>query len=83
MDKQAIDKILDALKNGRYHAPKEITEKIGIKEPKVRLIIAFLEEFQFIDADKDGNIKLNALTKQFLHKLDETDPTSSYEEITA
>ncbi|HVP26266.1 MAG TPA: hypothetical protein VMT26_01195 [Candidatus Bathyarchaeia archaeon] len=83
MDKQATDRILDALKNGRYHTPKEITEKAAMEERKVRLIIAFLEKFQFIDIDKNGNIKLSNLTKQFLQKLNETDPTSSYEEITA
>lgn len=83
MDKQATDRILETLKNGRYHTLKEITEKTAMEERKVRLIIAFLEKFQFINVDKNENIKLSTLTKQFLHKLNETDPTSSYEEITA
>jgi DNA-binding IclR family transcriptional regulator len=75
MDEQDIDKILDALKNGRSHALKELTQETGIKEPKTRLIIAFLEKFQFVEVGKDGNIKLNRLTKQFLDKLDKTDPS--------
>lgn len=83
MDKQAIDIILDTLKNGKQHTLEEITKKTGIKEPKIRLIIAFLQKFQFIEIDKSGNIKLSILTKQFLDKLDKTDPTAFYEEITA
>jgi Ca2+-binding EF-hand superfamily protein len=83
MDAQAIDKILDTIKTRRFTTLKEITRQTGIKEPRIRLIIAFLEKFQFIDVDKDGNIKLNALIKQFLAKLEKTDPKSSYEEITA
>lgn len=83
MNKQAIDKILDILKNGKQHTLEEITEKTGIKEPKVRIITAFLQKFQFIKVNKNGNIKLRALIKQFLDKLDKTDPKPSYEEITA
>ena len=83
MDKPAIDQILITLKDGKQHTPSEIAQKTGIKEPKIRLAIAFLQEFQFIEADKNGNIKLNHLTREFLNKLDKTDPDSSYEEITA
>jgi DNA-binding IclR family transcriptional regulator len=84
MDKPAIDKILDALKDGEYHTLKEITQKTGIKQPKTRLVIAFLQKYQFIELNKNGKIKLNVLIKQFLDKLDETDdPAPFYEEITA
>jgi hypothetical protein len=83
MSRQAIDKILDALKNGKHHTIEDITEKTGIKGPKIGIIIAFLEEFQFIKVDKDQKITLNALTKQFLDRLDKTDPAPFYEKITA
>jgi hypothetical protein len=83
MDTQTIDKILYTLKDGKQHTLEEITQKTGTKEPKAKLVIAFLQKFQFIEVNKNGSIKLNPLTKEFLDKLDKTDPNSFYEEITA
>jgi DNA-binding IclR family transcriptional regulator len=84
MDKQTIDKILDALKNGNQHTLLEITEKTNIQEPKAKLIVSFLQKFQFVQVDKrNGKIRLSSLTRQFLEKLDKHDPTAFYEEITA
>jgi hypothetical protein len=83
MDKQATDKILNTLKNGEYHTLQEITQKTASKEPNARLIIEFLQKFQFIQIDKNQKIKLSTLTKQFLDKLDEAGSAPFYEEITA
>jgi DNA-binding IclR family transcriptional regulator len=83
MDTPAIDKILDTLRDGKQHTLEEIMQKTGIKEPQIRLITAFLQEYQFIEVNKDGTIKLNPQTKEFRDKLNKTDPDTFYEEITA
>jgi len=83
MDRQVIDKILDALKDGKSHTLDEVREKAGVKEPKTELIITFLEKYQFVEMNKRGNVRLTTPTKQFLDELDRTDPPAFYEEITA
>jgi hypothetical protein len=83
MDKPATDKILDTLKNGEYHTLEEITQKTAAKTHKARLVIEFLQKFQFIEINKNEKIKLTTLTKQFLDNLDEAGSAPFYEEITA
>jgi DNA polymerase III delta subunit len=84
MDRQAIDKLLDALMDGKWHTAREIIDKTRIEEHKLKLITSFLREFQFIQEDKKTErIKLKTSTKELLEKLGKTDPNSSYEEITA
>lgn len=80
MTNQSIDKVLDVLKDGKWHTPEEITNRTRIEEPKIKLITSFIQRFQFIQIDKKGKIKLTSLTKKFLEK---TDPAPFYEEITA
>jgi DNA-binding IclR family transcriptional regulator len=83
VEKQGIDKLIDALKDGKWHSIEQIVQKTGIEKPKAKLVIAFLEQFQFIERDK-RKIKLNPLTKQLLEKLEDSDNASSfYEEMIA
>jgi predicted transcriptional regulator len=85
MEKQDVDKLLDVLKDGKWHSIEQIVQKTGIEEYKAKLVISFLEQFHFVHTDKKtGKIKLTALTKQFLEKLeDHTRPSSFYEEMIA
>lgn len=84
MEKQDGDKLLDVLKDGKWHTAKEIMDKTRIEEHKEKLLMSFLREFEFIQADKKADrMRLNPSTKEFLEKLGKINPTSSYEEITA
>jgi hypothetical protein len=80
----AIDKLLDSLKDGRWHSAEEVQQASGLDARRTKLILSFMNEFNLIQTDKKTNkIRLSRLTKQFLEKLNETDPKKSYEEITA
>jgi hypothetical protein len=84
MERQTIDRFLSTLRDGKYHPIGEIIGRTEMKEQRIRLIIAFLQKFHFIESNEAGEIKLSTTTKKFLDKLDETDhPQSFYEEITA
>jgi len=84
MEKQDIDKLLDALRDGKWHTQKQIVQETGIEEYKAKLIIAFLRRFQFIQTHKKTRkIKLNILTRQFLEKLANPKSSSFYEEMIA
>lgn len=84
MKKQDIDKLLYMLKDGEWHTTAEMMDEIKIEEYKVKLLLSFLQEFQFIRVDKKkSRIRLNPSMKEFLEKLKNINPASSYEEITA
>jgi hypothetical protein len=83
MGKQDIDKLLEALTDGKWHTLEEIVQKTGIEEYRAKLVISFLQQFQFIQIDKkNGKIKLSTLTRRFLEKLgDPNEASSFYEEM--
>ncbi len=85
MERQDIDKLLEALIDGKWHTLEEIVQKTGIEEYRAKLVISFLQQFQFIQTDKKtGKIKLSALMRQFLEKLGDPNSASSfYEEMIA
>lgn len=83
MDRQEIDRILDALKDGKKHTLEDIRQRAGTKDTKAILILTFLGKFEFVEMDKERNVKLKPLIKRFLDRLDRTGSTSFYEEITA
>jgi DNA-binding IclR family transcriptional regulator len=84
MQRRDTDKLLDTLRDGRWHKTEELQQAAGLDARKTRLILAFMNEFKLTETDKKTNkVRLSRLTKQFLEKLNDTDPTKSYEEITA
>lgn len=83
MGNRTIDRILEVLKDGKRRTLSEITEKISMRPQKLSFILAFLREFQFIDVDNCGKIKLNSSMRQFLKEIEKNDAEPSYEEITA
>jgi predicted transcriptional regulator len=83
MKKQDIENLLDLLKDGKWYTAEKIMDKTRINEYKAKLMISFLQEFQFIQVDKkSGRIKLTISAKRFLENLEKTD-AASYEEIMA
>jgi len=83
MESQTIDRFLGILRDGNYHSLAEIIDQTQINERRIRIVVAFLQKFRFIETARRGQIRLNTVTKKFLDKLDETDQESHYEEITA
>jgi len=65
-----IDEILDLLKNGRWHALKEISEKTLLHENKIELLTGFLAEFNFIELNtKEHKTRLTPSLLDFLKKV--------------
>jgi hypothetical protein len=84
MEKQDVDKLIDALKDGKWHTQQQIVQKTGVEEYKAKLVLAFLRRFQFIQTDrKTRNIKLTLLTRQLLEKLANPKALSFYEDMIA
>jgi hypothetical protein len=84
MQRRDPDKLLDALKDGRWHRTEDVQHATRLDAEKTKLILSFMNTFKFIETDKKTNkIRLSRLTKQFLEKLNDADPAESYEEMTA
>ena len=74
----AIDEILGLLRNGEWHAVKEIAEKSQLQEFKVELITSFLAEYDFLEFDqKEKRIKLSPQLELFLSKIEDIDREAS------
>jgi len=81
MERQDIDKLLEVLIDGKWHTLEEIVQKTAIEEYRAKLVISFLQQFQFIQMDKrSGKIKLGTLMRQFLEKLGDPNEASSFYE---
>jgi len=84
MQNLCTDKLLDALKDGRWHKAEEVQHSGGLDSRRMNLVLSFMNEFNLIQTDKKTHkIRLSRLTKEFLEKLNHIDATKSYEEITA
>ena len=84
MQRRDTDKLLDALKDGRWHKTEDVQHATGLDAKKTKLILSFMNEFNLVQMDEKTNkIRLCRLTKQFLEKLNDINPTKPYEEITA
>ena len=46
-----VDKVLDTLRNGKWHDLMEISEKTQLPVPKLQLLTNFLAEYRFIEID--------------------------------
>ena len=84
MQRRDTDKLLDALRDGRWHKAEDLQRVVGLDARKTKLILAFMNEFKLTETDQKTNkVRLSHLTKTFLEKLNNTDPKKPYEEITA
>jgi len=84
MQRQNTDKLLDALKDGRWHNEEDVQHATELDTRKTKLILSFMNEFNLIHTDRKTNqVRLSSLTKKFLEKLNDTGHGESYEKITA
>ena len=66
----AIDEILWLLKDGKWHDLKNITEKCSSPESKVKIVINFLWEYDFIQMNENGRkAKLRPLMLKFIDEI--------------
>jgi len=65
-----IDEILDALKNGKWHDLKEISEEKRLHQNTVKLLTDFLAHYDFIELNKkEQKTKLTPPLRDFLRKI--------------
>lgn len=76
----AIDEILEVLRNGKWHDLKEVTEKTGLHEVKVKLITSFLAEYDFVQRDPTSSmVKLAPQLRSFLKKIQDLEREETIE----
>jgi len=62
-----IAMILEILKDGQWHALKEIQTKMGLNEDQTHQTVAFLKEYSFIIMDETKKkMKLQENVRKFL-----------------
>jgi len=79
-----VDTLFEVLRDGKWHSLNEIASKTGMNEEKTKLITAFLEEFSFIQINTEKRkVRLDALTRKFLEKIEKHETVARCQEITA
>jgi len=64
-----LDKILEPLKDGKWHHLKEINEAVGLPEDKMEEIMRFLAKYRLIQLDRNSNkARLTSSVLEFLKK---------------
>jgi len=62
-----LDKILELLQDSQWHSLDEIKARVSLSEDKLKKIVRFLEEQEFISEDKNkGEAKIKPLGLTFL-----------------
>lgn len=70
----AIDRILEAIRDGDWHEIGDITQRLQIEEPQVELISSFLATYDFLEFDhKSKRIRLSPQLQRFLGKITEVE----------
>lgn len=65
-----LDKILEFLKDGKWHTVKEINEEAEFQEDKLEEILGFFAEYRLILLDKERKkAKLTSPVLKFLTKF--------------
>ncbi|MDH5448400.1 MAG: hypothetical protein OEX01_05290 [Candidatus Bathyarchaeota archaeon] len=65
-----IDKVIELLRDGKWHTIKEISQKSKIHEFKVEIVTDFLADYSFLELNKKGKkAKLSEVFTEFLKKL--------------
>ena len=65
-----LEDILKVLEDGNWHDLKEIGKKTELRDLKVKSLVKFLAQYNFIKLDKDGEkAKLDPPVHDFLKKI--------------
>jgi len=64
-----IDDVLWLLKDGKWHATKEVTVKTELAQFKTEKVLAFLQEYNFVQVTNDGRVKIQPSIRQFLEEI--------------
>jgi hypothetical protein len=65
-----IDNVLELLEDGRWHDLNDIRKKTELPDLKLKSIIKFLAQYNFIELDKDGKkAKIDSSIQDFLNKI--------------
>jgi len=65
-----IDKIIELLKDGKWHSIKEISQKSKIHEFKIEILAHFLADYSFLKLNKkEREAKLSEVFAEFLKKI--------------
>jgi len=73
-----IAKVLEYLKDGKWHTVEELREKMEVNENQIQQIIAFLSEYNFIIANQaEKKVKLEEAIQKFLTQTATSEGTSN------
>ena len=62
-----LDRILEPLKDGKWHNLEEVNRDMGLPEDTLEEIIGFFAKYRFIQLDrKQRRVKLTSLVLKFL-----------------
>ncbi len=78
----AIDEVIWLLEDGEWHNLEEIAEKASLPRSKLDLAISFLQEYNFIQVNEEGQTaKLCPIMLNFMNEIEsvEEDEALSHE----
>ena len=65
-----IDKVVELLKDGKWHTIKEISQKSKLHEFKIEILTDFLADYSFLKLNKkERKAKLSEVFVEFLKKI--------------
>lgn len=65
-----IDKVVELLKDGKWHTIKEISQKSKLHEFKIEILTNFLANYSFLKLNKkERKAKLSEVFVEFLKKI--------------
>lgn len=77
-----IDKVVELLKDGKWHSIREISQKSKMHEFRIEILADFLADYSFLKLNKkEKKAKLSKTFVEFLNKIMQT--TKSYADIRA
>ncbi len=66
---QQIDKVIELLKDGKWHTIKEVSQKSKLHEFKIEILADFLADYSFLELNKkEKKAKLSKAFAEFLKK---------------
>lgn len=65
-----INKVLELLRDGKWHTIKDVSQKSKIQEFKINVLTDFLAEYSFLDINKkDKKARLAQVFVEFLEEI--------------